>query len=46
MSELMNKQLKKGMRKLKEVKFPYRHEYHYGFHDAIERCNKLIENQI
>ena len=40
------KALRKGMRELKESKYPYRMEYHYGFHDAIELCNKLIESQI
>lgn len=40
------KALRKGMRELKEYNFPYRHDYHYGFHDAIELCNKLIEKQI
>lgn len=40
------KALRKGMRELKSRVFPYRDQYHYGFHDAIELCNKLIEQQI
>ena len=40
------KELRKGMKELKEHKYPYRMDYHYGFHDAIELCNKLIEKQI
>jgi len=40
------KALRKGMKELKEHKFPWRHDYHYGFHYAIELCSKLIENQI
>jgi hypothetical protein len=40
------KGIRKGMRELKERKFPWRAGYGYGYHDAIELCNKLIENQI
>jgi hypothetical protein len=40
------KALRKGMREIKEYSFPYRVEYHYGFHNAVEICNKLIEQEI
>jgi len=40
------KALRKGMREIKKQMYPYRSEYNYGFHDAVEMCNKLIEKQI
>jgi len=43
---LIVKEIRKGMKELKSRNFPYRHDYHYGFHDAIELCNKLIEKTM
>lgn len=40
------KALRKGMREIKKQIYPYRSEYNYGFHDAVEMCSKLIEQQI
>ena len=40
------KAVRKGMREINKLNYPYRNEYNYGFHDAVEVCNKLIEKQI
>ena len=40
------KAVRKGIKELKERRFPWRGDYGYGFHDAIEQCSEMIEKQI
>ena len=46
MSKLLNREIRKGMRELKQLVFPWRNEYGSGFRDAIERCSEMIEKQM
>lgn len=46
MSEKLIKGIREGIKEIREQKYPYRMQYHYGFHDAVELCSKMIEKQI
>lgn len=46
MSDIVNNIRKAITKAKKERMFPYRMDYHYGYHDALKEVQKIIAQEV